>query len=125
MRISDWSSDVCSSDLHRDVTRADFQRREVAGQQQYAAAVGLRGIKVFEADDLAAAAQPPVGGKPCYRRLEQTGAERAAMRVDHFCTRVRTAFRKTQLHIAADHPTTPARQRATEGESVSERVSPG
>src|SRR3546814_20815652 len=87
MRISDWSSDGCSSDLqcaqivtrqrrlagtvfspvmhevveyriavwavhrvkrtrrHRDVTRADFQRREVAGQQQYAAAVGLRGIK--------------------------------------------------------------------------------
>src|SRR3546814_9751199 len=113
MRISDWSSDVCSSDLlvrrvpdrvsvaqcpyqcaqivtrqrrlagtvfspvmhevveyriavwavhrvkrtrrHRDVTRADFQRREVAGQQQYDAAVGLRGITVFEAADLAAA----------------------------------------------------------------------
>src|SRR3546814_4756212 len=96
MRISDWSSDVCSSDLriavwavhrvkrtrrHRDVTRADFQRREVAGQQQYAAAVGLRGIKVFEADDLAAAAQPPVGGKPCDRRFEQIGRASCRERV--------------------------------------------
>src|SRR3546814_14992582 len=59
MRISDWSSDVCSSDL-----------------------------------------------------FEQTGAERAEMRVDHFCTRVRIEFRKAQLQIDADNATTPTEQTA-------------
>src|SRR3546814_1393142 len=36
MRISDWSSDVCSSDLHREVAdrrqRADQQRQEARGR---------------------------------------------------------------------------------------------
>src|SRR3546814_10410489 len=31
MRISDWSSDVCSSDLHRDLLRRDGRRRGGGG----------------------------------------------------------------------------------------------
>src|SRR3546814_18918072 len=68
----------------------------------------------------AAAAQPPVGGKPCDRRFEQTGAERAEMRVDHFCTRVRIEFRKAQLQIDADNATTPTEQTARQPAERSE-----
>src|SRR3546814_3919589 len=32
MRISDWSSDVCSSDLFVDLLRCDLSRRRAAGQ---------------------------------------------------------------------------------------------
>src|SRR3546814_235666 len=46
MRISDWSSDVCSSDLHREVGRSvDAERDEPARDQRRprAAPVALRG----------------------------------------------------------------------------------
>src|SRR3546814_6499517 len=41
MRISDWSADVCSSDLGHLATTVDVQHRDVAGHQHVLGLAGL------------------------------------------------------------------------------------
>src|SRR3546814_4758313 len=63
MRISDWSSDVCSSDLHADAVRiVDIQQRvlRLRGQSQFA-----------QRGDVAVHAEDTIGG-------QQRGAVRIA-----------------------------------------------
>src|SRR3546814_5152257 len=58
MRISDWSSDVCSSDLHGGQRLADAARRPCRG------AVGPRAAAV----ERAGARPPPLLGRGCHER---------------------------------------------------------
>src|SRR3546814_14524937 len=53
MRISDWSSDVCSSDLHQ-IGRIVFSHRQgisSGDQRQHEAGVGERGLWIAGGDD--------------------------------------------------------------------------
>src|SRR3546814_12893141 len=73
MRISDWSSDVCSSDLHLDVISGELLARAGGGLGLTAIATPLAGILAFvDVGDAKAAACGPV----------LTGAKAAAQRTD-------------------------------------------
>src|SRR3546814_2254678 len=80
MRISDWSSDVCSSDLPAVVLARDFQDAE-------AAEVGRGELRVEQPEAALAQAQHELGegdlagvGRPAEHRLaEEGGAQRDAV----------------------------------------------
>src|SRR3546814_20016322 len=63
MRISDWSSDVCSSDLRAEAgvppDLDSAQRREAEGKAEHAAAAGARAGSVRDASELGSAAPAP------------------------------------------------------------------
>src|SRR3546814_18256814 len=53
MRSSDWSSDVCSSDLVVIGQRADLFQRRIGGQPRAGIGGGQRGIEVADIDQAA------------------------------------------------------------------------
>src|SRR3546814_10897121 len=77
MRISDWSSDVCSSDLERAGLRADADDVAIADLADRAAAERL-GADVDRAGHLARCARPPAIGDQ--RHAKSAVLEHAARR---------------------------------------------
>src|SRR3546814_14811479 len=88
MRISDWSSDVCSSDLDGAATDRHFDRRETFGRH-HAPDVGIAGIEDAKVELL-----------PC---LHIIGAESAPRLTDNFGREFAAAGRDgTRLHRRPD-----------------------
>src|SRR3546814_19048360 len=104
MRISDWSSDVCSSDLIEDEIARTF-KRSVAGRRvvdvKDAAGPGLAGVGTGHMRAIAAP-QKGVGAKVCEVRAvverigRASGRERVCQYVSHWVVAV--LFKKNQ-HI--------------------------
>src|SRR3546814_3112497 len=109
MRISDWSSDVCSSDLPIEEGRSAVQAREVGGKQRDIGA-GVHAAQMiirFDADFIVGhllrsegrlRANDPVGGRD-YRSEEHTSELQSLMRISYavFCLKKKRKFITQQL----------------------------
>src|SRR3546814_12563747 len=81
MRISDWSSDVCSSDLFQQRPEVDFADL-VAGQRGLPGGVGLRQQRVLDQLPAFACARPPrPGGGAAFLHGPQRGVPARQRRV--------------------------------------------
>src|SRR3546814_1707704 len=78
MRISDWSSDVCSSDLHLriDPTRAPLHQRAAAVNQRLNAAIRPRTQAIAQNTQRHAADRGTLGKAGCQQIGRASGRER-------------------------------------------------
>lgn len=83
--------------------RAHLQSGEVPGQQQYAASIFHRRIKMLNPDDVAALAESCVRRKRRIAGLEYSGAKRSKMVVDQLLARGCIKFRIAKLKIDAGY----------------------
>src|SRR3546814_7754938 len=114
MRISDWSSDVCSSDLFRSREERDLERIEKREAVLKAAVemFNARGFHATSLDDLAASlgiSKPTIyhylGNKDqvlleCLRSEEHTSELQSLMRISYavFCLKKKTNKIKLSTH---------------------------
>src|SRR3546814_5266583 len=97
MRISDWSSDVCSSDLREDARTAGALRVEY-GARRRRTATRDEGIGVVDLGDIPCT--PDREGQPARRRRLQLGFDTMALGVDVEQARdIRGAADRGQLQI--------------------------
>src|SRR3546814_2707143 len=85
MRISDWSSDVCSSDLATSGLFADPARIDILDEQRRGAEFGVAGAAVEHANDFETGVEPDeVGERDRTHRMVEA---QTATRVDilHRC----------------------------------------
>src|SRR3546814_5474449 len=97
MRISDWSSDVCSSDLHRPARRGQRLREAAAGHArgrlparllaEEAAADPQRAPRLRLADRTRGPRRPGLRGRRAVRSEEHTSELQSLMRISYavFC----------------------------------------
>src|SRR3546814_7682339 len=115
MRISDWSSDVCSSDLVADLVGFAERHRDALGAGAGGAAdavhVGLRHVRQVEVDDVADLLHVDAAGRdvsrdqdrqPTLRSEEHTSELQSLMRISYavFCLKKKKTnpHRQSSVH---------------------------